>query len=205
MNNKLLIIGASGHGKVVADIALKMSKWNRIAFVDDNESLTSSMGFEIVGKTFDAFNYIDEYDIFVAIGDNRTRETLQKTLEIKEASIPTLIHPSAVLGEEVELESGTVIMAGAVVNCCTKIGKGCIINTGVTIDHDNVLEDFVHVSPGAHVAGTVKVGKGSWLGVGCTIKNNVSITAHCMVGAGATIVKDITDPGTYIGVPARRV
>ncbi|WP_338449982.1 acetyltransferase [Niallia oryzisoli] len=204
MKNKLLIIGASGHGKVAADIALKMNTWKRIAFLDDNECLISSMGIEVVGKSFDAFDLIEEYDIFVAIGDNRTREALQETLEIKGASIATLIHPAAVIGDEVEIETGTVIMAGAVVNCCTKVGKGCIINTGATIDHDNLLEDYVHVSPGAHLAGLVKVGRGSWLGVGSTVSNHVTITAHCRVGAGAVVVKDITDPGTYIGVPARR-
>lgn len=205
MKNKLLIIGASGHGKVAADIALKMGTWKTIAFLDDNENLLTSMGIDIVGKSFDVFSHIGEYDIFVAIGDNQTRETLQEKLEIKGASIPVLIHPAAIIGEEVDLGAGTVMMAGAVVNPCTKIGKGCIVNTGTTIDHDNVIEDYVHVSPGVHLAGGVKVGKGSWLGIGSIIKNNVLITAHCTVGAGAVVVKDITKSGTYIGVPARRV
>ena len=96
-------------------------------------------------------------------------------------------------------------MAGVVINCCTRIGKGCIINTGATIDHDNLIEDYVHISPGAHLAGTVKVGQGSWLGIGSVVSNNVNITSGCKVGAGAVVVKDITEPGTYVGVPVRRV
>ena len=96
-------------------------------------------------------------------------------------------------------------MAGAVINCCTKIGKGCIINTGATIDHDNLIEDYVHISPGVHLAGTVKVGQGSWLGIGSVVSNNINITSGCKVGAGAVVVKDITEPGTYVGVPVTKI
>lgn len=205
MKNKLLIIGASGHGKVVADIALKINKWQSIAFLDDDESIKSSMGIEVIGTLVDAFTRISDCDIFVGVGNNVIRENIQVRLEAEGASIPTLIHPTAVIGEQVELASGTAVMAGVVVNCCTRIGKGCIINTGATIDHDNLIEDFVHISPGVHLAGTVKVGQGSWLGIGSVVSNNVNITSGCKVGAGAVVVKDIKEAGTYVGVPARRV
>jgi sugar O-acyltransferase (sialic acid O-acetyltransferase NeuD family) len=205
MKNKLLIIGASGHGKVVADIALKIGKWQSIAFLDDNENIKISLGIEVIGKSAEAFAYITDWDIFVGIGNNAIRKKLQESLELKGASIPKLIHPNAVIGEQVEVESGTAVMAGVVINCCTKIGKGCIINTGSTLDHDNIIEDFVHISPGAHLAGTVKVGQGSWLGIGSLVSNNVNIKSDCIVGAGATVIKDITESGTYVGVPARRV
>ncbi|MDM5285515.1 acetyltransferase [Peribacillus frigoritolerans] len=203
MKNKLLIIGASGHGKVAADIALNMKRWHSIAFLDDDETLYSSMGIPIIGKSSDAKTYINYYDIFVGIGNNIIREKLQEELEALGASIPILIHPSAVIGEQVVLESGTVVMAGAIINCCTKIEKGCIINTGSTIDHDNYIEKYVHISPGAHLAGTVKVGKGSWLGIGSVVSNNVSITGKCKVGAGAVVVNNLNNTGTYVGVPAK--
>lgn len=205
MKNKLLIIGASGHGKVVADIAMKMNKWQSIAFLDDDERIKSSMGIEVIGKSVDAFTHIEDYDIFVGVGNNATREKIQERLEAEGASIPILIHPNAAIGEQVKLEFGIVVMAGVVINCCTNIGKGCIINTGATIDHDNLIEDFVHISPGAHLAGTVKVGKGTWLGIGSVVSNNVNITSGCKVGAGAVVVKDITETGTYVGVPARKI
>ncbi|ARK32456.1 acetyltransferase [Halalkalibacter krulwichiae] len=205
MKNKLLIIGANGHGKVVADIALKMGKWQSIAFLDDNENIKVSLGIEVIGKSDEAFAYIDDCDIFVGIGNNAIRKKLQESLELKGASIPKLIHPNSVIGEQVEVESGTVIMAGVVINCCTKIGKGCIINTGATIDHDNLIEDFVHLSPGVHLAGTVKVGKGTWLGIGSVVSNNVNITCRCIVGAGAVVVKDINQTGTYVGIPSKKI
>ena len=103
------------------------------------------------------------------------------------------------------LGAGTVVMAGAVINCCTKIGKGCIINTGSTIDHDNLIEDYVHISPGAHLAGTVNVGRGTWLGIGSIVSNNINITGDCKIGAGTVVVMDITELGTYVGVPSRRL
>lgn len=205
MKDKLLIIGASGHGKVIADITLKMNKWKSIIFLDDDENIKSSMGIEVIGKSTDAFKYIKDYDIFVAIGNNETREEIHERLEAEGASIPILVHPNAVVGEQVELGNGTAVMAGAIINCCTQIGKGCIINTGATIDHDNFIEDYVHISPGVHTAGTVKIGKGTWLGVGSKVSNNLNIISGCKVGAGAVVVKDITQAGTYIGVPARRV
>ena len=94
MKDKLLIIGASGHGKVVADIALKMNKWKSIAFLDDDESIKSSMGIEVIGKSDDAFKHINDYDIFVGIGNNTTREKIQEKFEAEGASIPILIHPN---------------------------------------------------------------------------------------------------------------
>jgi len=205
MKDRLLIIGASGHGKVVADIAIKMNVWKSIAFLDDNELLKMSLGLKVIGKTEDAFKYIDDADIFVAVGNNAAREKIQKKLEEKGASIPVLVHPNAVIGSEVELGKGTVAMAGVVINSATKIGRGCIINTGATLDHDNLIQDYVHISPGAHLAGTVNVYKGSWIGIGSTVSNNVSINSCCIVGAGAVVVRDINEPGTYVGVPARRV
>lgn len=96
-------------------------------------------------------------------------------------------------------------MAGVIINSCTKIGKGCIINTAATIDHDNMIEDYVHISPGVHLAGTVKIGQGSWLGIGSVVSNNVNIISGCNVGAGAVVVKSINEPGVYVGVPVRRV
>lgn len=205
MIDRLLIIGASGHGRVVADIALKMNKWQSIAFLDDNESIKEPMGIKVIGKSADAFKYIADCDIFVGVGDNVAREGILSNLKAVGASVPVLIHPNAVIGELVQLGHGTVIMAGVVINCCTRIGEGCIVNTGATIDHDNIIEDYVHVSPGVNIAGAVKIGRGTWLGIGSVVSNNVDITSGCTVGAGAVVVKDITEVGTYVGIPARMV
>ncbi|MED2865878.1 acetyltransferase [Bacillus thuringiensis] len=205
MKKKLLIIGAGGHGKVIADIALKMNKWKYIAFLDDNEDAKTSMGIEIIDKSTNASKYIKEYDFFVGIGNNAIRKKVQEQLEDQGAIIPVLIHPSAIIGEQVYLEAGTVVMAGTVINCCTKIGKGCIINTASTVDHDNKLGDYVHLSPGAHLAGTVSIGCGTWIGIGCVVSNNVDITSNCKFGAGAVIVRNINETGTYVGIPVKKI
>ena len=126
-------------------------------------------------------------------------------MENNGVNLPVLIHPSAIIGEQVEMADGTVIMAGVIINSCTKIGRGCIINTASTIDHDNIIEDYVHISPGVHLAGNVRVGEETWLGIGSLVKNNISVTNKCQVGAGAVIVRDINEPGTYIGIPARKI
>lgn len=202
---KLLIIGASGHGKVVADIAIKMKKWQRIAFLDDDTNLKTSLGLAVIGNSREVIKFIDDWDIFVAVGNNSTREKIHRNLKAYGATIPVLIHPQAVIGEEVDLSLGTVVMAGVIINSSTKIGEGCIINTAATVDHDNLIEDFVHVSPGAHLAGTVSIGYGSWLGIGTVVSNNIKIVANCKFGAGALVVKDISEPGIYIGVPVRRI
>jgi sugar O-acyltransferase (sialic acid O-acetyltransferase NeuD family) len=205
MKDKLIIIGASGHGKVVADIAIKMNKWKSIAFLDDDESIKTSMGLEVIGKTADAFTYKEEADFFVAIGNNATREKVLEQLIGEGLNVVSLIHPGAIIGTDVAIGIGTAVMAGVVINGSTRIGKGCIINTSSSLDHDNVIEDYVHVSPGVGTAGSVTVGKRTWLGIGSVVSNNVNICSGCKVGAGAVIVKNITEPGTYVGVPVRRV
>lgn len=205
MKNKLLIIGASGHGKVIADIALQIDKWNYIAFLDDNKALKTSMGVEIIDTSDNIYKYIDDYEIFVGIGNNSIRQKLYEKLETAGAMIPVLIHPNSTIGQQVEIGNGTAVMAGAVINCCTNIGKGCIINTGSTVDHDNIVEDFAHISPGVHLAGNVKVGKESWLGIGSLVLNNITITGGCTIGAGSVVVKDISIPGTYVGTPVRMI
>lgn len=205
MRKRLLIIGASGHGKVAADIADKMSKWESIGFLDDDESIMECGGVEVLGRISDIHKYIKDADFFVAVGNNPNRKKIQEKLEALGASIATLIHPSVVLGADVDIGSGTAAMAGAVINSSSTIGKGCIINTNTSLDHDNMLGDYVHISPGVNIAGSVKVGQGTWVGIGASVVNNIEICEGCVVGAGAVVTKSLLEKGTYVGVPARRV
>lgn len=204
MKKKLLIIGAGGHGRVVAEIAKKTNKWKNIHFLDDNENITKNSRVEII-DTIDNFNdYIDDYDMFVAMGNNAKRKEILTELEKKEASIPIILHPRSIIGEEVNIGRGTVVMPGVVISSFARVGKGCIINTGTTIDHDSIIEDYVHLSPGVNIAGTVTVGAESWLGIGSVVINNITITPKCIIGAGAVVIKDLLESGTYIGVPAKK-
>lgn len=205
MNKKLIIIGASGHGKVIADIALKLNQYDEISFLDDNEEMKECMQFKVVGKVKDVYNYISDSDIFVAIGNSIVRKNFIEDLKAKGANIPTLIHPNAIIGINVSIGLGTVVMPGAIINPNSTIGEGCIINTSASVDHDCNIGDYVHVSVDAHLAGTVKVSEHTWIGIGATVKNNVSIGANMMIGAGAVVVKDLTESGTYIGVPAQKM
>jgi len=205
MNGRLIIIGASGHGKVAADIALKMNQWKTLAFLDDNETISNCMGYPVIGKTNDFSLYVKDSDLFVAIGNNKTRETLFSNIEKVNGNLVTLIHPNAVIGSQVEVGKGSVIMAGVVINPSTTIGQGCVINTSSSIDHDNVIGDFVHISPGAHLAGSIVLGNRTWVGIGATIIHNISINEDVVIGAGAVIIKSIEKSGTYIGAPGRKI
>lgn len=198
---QLVIIGASGHGKVVADIA-KKNGYERIIFLDDNVSLTECGGYAVVGKSSRYAEF--DCDVFVAIGNPKIREKIQTQTELAGKRIPTLIHPSASIAENVSIGKGTVVVAGAVINPDTVIGKGCIINTCASVDHDCVIADFVHVSVGAHVAGTVTIDKYTWIGAGATVSNNISVCGDCMIGAGAVVIRNISESGTYIGVPVEK-
>ena len=205
MRKRLLIIGASGHGKVAADIADKMSKWESIGFLDDDESIMECGGVEVLGRISDIHKYIKDADFFVAVGNNSTRKHIQEKLEAVGASIATLIHPSVVLGAAVDIGAGTAVMAGAVINSSSTIGKGCIINTNASLDHDNIMGDYVHISPGVNIAGSVKVMQGAWIGIGASVVNNIEICEGCVVGAGAVVTKSLLEKGTYVGVPAKLV
>ena len=197
---KLAIIGASGHGKVIADIA-RRNGYSEIVFLDDDESIHECGGYPVIGKSSEA-GTIDA-DIIVGIGNAGIRKRIQES--VPEEKLVILIHPDAVIAEDVAIGVGTVVMAGAVINSGASIGKACIINTCSSVDHDCKVGDYVHISVGSHLCGTVSVGSGTWIGAGATVSNNISICPDCMIGAGAVVVNDIQESGTYVGVPAKRV
>ena len=200
---QVIIIGASGHGKVVADTILQSGDQVR-GFLDDNPELGESfIGFPVLG-TVDQFVDYPDAKFVVAIGNVKIREKIVEKLA--GVSWYTAIHPRAAISSlDTSIGEGTVVMADAVINAGAKIGKHCIINTGAVVEHDNRIEDFAHISVGAKLAGTVHVGKGTWIGIGATVKNNVEICEECMIGAGAVVVSDVYKSGTYIGIPAKRV
>lgn len=198
--NRLIIVGAGGHGKVIADAALKNGYAN-ICYIDDHAT-GDVMGFPIIGTSSDIEDLNDgSADFIIGIGNNAVRKTIAETYNVNWVSI---IHPSAQIGFNAEIGKGTVVMANAVVNVCAKIGEHCIINTGAIVEHDNVIEDYTHISPNAALGGTVRIGSLTHVGIGATVKNNTEICSDCTIGAGAVVVKNIKEPGTYVGVPARK-
>lgn len=205
MPKKLIVIGAGGHGKVIIDIALKMNTWNQICFLDDSTPVQINGVFPVVGRVNEALNHKNDADFFVAIGSNVTRRRIHEWLENHRCHIATLIHPSAILANDVVIGVGSVVMANVVINSSTIVKKGCIINTSSSIDHDNIIGQFVHVSPGVRIAGGVEVGDDTWLGIGSITSNNVTICEHCIIGAGAVVINDIKVSGKYVGNPARKI
>lgn len=201
--NQLILIGASGHGRVVADIA-RLCGYERIAYLDDNRKLQGCGPYPVIGTAVDFQRFADSgTDFFVAVGNASVRQKIQKEIERAGGTIVSLIHPNAVIPEDIEIGNGTVLMAGTVINSGTTIGKGCILNTSSSVDHDCIIGNFVHIAVGVHLSGTVKVGDNTWIGAGATVSNNVNICGHCMIGAGAVVVKDIGEAGIYVGVPAK--
>ena len=204
MMKRLAVLGASGHGKVVADCAVA-SGWEEVVFYDDAWPEYKVNGvWAVVGNTDALLKELSQYDgVIVAIGDNATR--LKKTTELasKGAKLVNIIHPSAVMSRYVTLGIGSVVMPKAVINVDAVLGNSCIINTGATIDHDCSLGDGVHVSPGANIAGGVVIGNCAWLGIGSSVRQLINIGEHVVVGAGAVVVNDIEARAVVTGVPAK--
>lgn len=201
---KIIIIGASGHGKVAADIA-KLNGYKEIAFLDDDPNKKNVGQYTVIGTCKDIYKYKNLYAFFVAIGDNSIREKISLELNSIGIKQTTLIHPSAVIAETVQLGEGVIIMPNVVINADARIAKGAIINTSATVDHDCNIGDYTHISPGVHMAGNVNIGSKVWVGIGTIMINNISICSDCLIGAGATVIRDIKAPGKFVGTPIRRI
>lgn len=201
MNKKVVIIGAGGHGRVVAD-TVEICGDTVVGFLDDSTATNDKVN--VIGKVSEAEKFCDgETYLFVAIGNCEIREKIMSSLP--DAKWYTAIHPSAVISPSATIKEGTCIMPNAVVNNSAVVGKGVIINTCASVDHDDVIGDFVHIACGVHLAGTVTIGEGCWLGIGAIVSNNISVCDKVMIGAGAVVVKDITEKGTYVGTPAKKI
>ena len=198
MDNHLNIIGTGGHAKVVIDIANILAKIIDGLFDDDTKKHNCLFcGIEIKGN----IDIIKDSNAIIAIGDNFTRMKIyQKLININWIS---LIHPSAIIANNVLIKEGSLVVAGAIIQTGSKIGSHSIINTNASVDHDCIIDDFVHVSPSATLCGNVKVAEGTHIGAGATIIPNIKIGKWCIIGAGAVITKDIPDYSLVVGVPGK--
>ncbi len=201
---RLALLGASGHGKVVADAALAAG-WQDVVFFDDAWPDMSMNGrWPVAGNTAALLERLYEFNgVLVSIGSCAVRWQKQQVLQAAGVRLVTIVHPHACVSPFSRLGAGTIVMAGAVVNVDAVVGESSIINTGATVDHDAILAHAVHICPGAHLSGNVVVGACSWIGVGAAVRQGIRIGARVLVGAGAVVVTAVPDGLTVIGSPAR--
>ena len=176
----LIIIGASGHAEVLADIAIK-SGYTIAGFLDDNEKATEVLGYKVLGKVADCLKYKNEYKFVIGIGNNAVRKRIAE--EYSELDFVTLIHPTASIGLSVTIDEGTVVMPMAVINSCATIGKHAIINSGAVVEHDCQVGDFCLVAPHATLCGVVKIGNNVHMGAGSVVNQTLSVCDNVVVGS----------------------
>lgn len=203
----LLIVGAGGHGAVVADAA-RESGWEVVGFADGNEALRGArrVGAEIVAIGDEEGVRLclgGGHHVVVAIGAPEVRGRIARRYVDAGVPLATVVHPTAWISCHSRVGPGSVVFAGAVVQARAQLGANCIVNTRASVDHDAVLEDLVHLSPGVSLGGTVRVGRATHLGVGVSVRNDVTIGPGAVVGVGAAVVADLPGEAVYVGVPAR--
>lgn len=204
----LLVLGAGGHGKVVADAA-RSAGWTLAGFLDDAPHLD---GTEIWGLGVFALARLrkDQSGLLSAavalgVGDNAARERAHARLLAEGFRVVSVVHATAAVSPSAVLGEGTVVMANASINPDARLGRGCIVNTGAVVEHDCRLGDFVHLSPNAALGGTVTIGARTHLGLGSVVLPGTSIGRDVRVGAGAAVIRDAGDSLTLVGVPARPI
>lgn len=199
----IVIFGCGGHGRVVADI-LRVAHANFAGFLDDRPPAAVINEIPVLGNR-DCLaqpEFLRDYAILIAIGETNLRRQLALLVLDRGGYLANAVHPSAVIAQDVSVGEGTVIMAGAVVNTGTRIGRFAIVNTAASLDHDNVIEDGVHIAPGCHLAGNVTCGAGAFIGTGASIIPRVRIGARAVIGAGAAVISDVPPDALAVGCPA---
>ena len=202
MRKNVIIIGAGGHAKVVADIVRKNDDI-LVGFLDDAyENEVEFYDSRIFGPISMYTNFKGTCSFIIAIGNNKIREKISNELD---CTWYTGIHPTAVVSKSANVGEGTVVMPNAVINADAQIGKHSIVNSGAIVEHDCYIGDYSHIAPKSVVCGVTNLGEKTFLGAGGTIINVVNVCDGVNIGAGAVVIKDIKESGTYVGVPCKKI
>jgi sugar O-acyltransferase (sialic acid O-acetyltransferase NeuD family) len=203
---KIIIMGAGGHGQVVADALMQMGGATPVAFVDENLKLHGKhiMGIPVPGGNA-TIGAIEHDGIVLALGNNGLRKRIFIDLRAAGEKLFTVIHPSAIIAQNVVVGDGCMILAGSVINTGTVIKDNTIINTNSTIEHHNVIGPHVHVAPGATLGGEVIVEEEAMVGIGATVLPRLTVHKRAVLGGGSTAINDILEGTTAVGVPAQKI
>lgn len=205
--NKIVIIGASGHGKVIADILEKMGDYKILGFLDSFKNIgTPILSYRVLGTEKQLPQILKKEGHvkgILAIGDNYTRMEVVRGIKemLPDFEYVNAIHPSAVLSPHIRLGMGNVVTAGAIINPDAELGNFCIVNTKSSIGHDVVMEDFSSVAPGVTIGGHTRIGKLAAISIGAIVTHDVSIGENSVVGAASLVLKDIPKNVSAFGRP----
>lgn len=208
MAEKVLIMGAGGHGRVVLDILLESKEYEVVGFLDSDIKLHGKVvnNFKVYGDISLISKLKMEKNIIggiIAIGDNKIRNMFFKKFKEVGLIIINAIHPSAIISRTAKIGSGVVVSARAVIWTDSVVGDNCVINTGAIIEHQNIIEDNVHIASGVQLGGNVIVKKGTLVGAGSTVIPYITIGKNVIVGAGSVVIDNIPDNVTVVGIPAK--
>lgn len=203
---KVILIGAGGHAKVIADIIQQNQEYCIVGLVASKKE-AGFFGIPVVGTDDDLEDLFGRgiRFAFVAIGDGKIRRRITNCLEKIGYEIINVISQQAVISARVKLGKGIAVMPGAVINADTVIEDGCIINTNASVDHDNYVGEFTHIAPGCAVAGFNRIGKDCFLGIGSRVIDRVVIGDNTIVGAGSVVIGDVMGDCTVVGTPACKI
>lgn len=196
---KVYLYGASGHGKVVAEILEKNNR-NIPAVFDDNPAGTHLLDYPVPGP-FAPDSFPQNAQLIITIGNNSIRKKIAQ--QLSDVQFATAIHPAASISVRSSIGAGTVIMAGVSVNSSVVMGQHVILNTNCSVDHDCELGDFVHISPNAALAGNVKIGEGTHVGIGACVIQGMNIGSWAIIGAGTVVITDVPDHAVVVGNPGK--
>lgn len=206
MHQRVIIVGAGSHARVIASLLASMSDIE-VAGVADRTDCNFG---EMIGKysiiaTFDHLSEWLEKGITgaaLALGNNNDRADMFFKMKAMGFHILTLIHPAALIERDVQMGEGVVVCAGAILCTQVKVGDNVLINTGAIIDHECVIASHAHIGPGSRLAGRVNIGEKTFVGIGATVKEKIVIGARSVIGAGSVVVRPIPDDVIAYGVPA---
>ncbi|AKL99932.1 MULTISPECIES: acetyltransferase [Burkholderia cepacia complex] len=207
----IVIVGSSGHAKVVIDIVEQAGRYRIAGLIDSFRPRgEETLGYAVLGAEHDLRQLIGTHGItglLVAIGDNHARETVTAGLAAIAPGLPCVsaVHPAARIGKASTIGAGSVVMAGAVINPCCTIGEGCIVNTNASLDHDGVMEGFSSLAPGVVTGGNCRIGHGAAVGLGAMLRHRIAVGEYSVVGAGAVVLRDVAPYSVAYGNPARRI